>query len=333
MKRSMLARHLIRFIGIGLFIYILTTIDFTAMVNASLSVSPLTILGIAFLIIPTMVLKGARWQIISEGLGLRLKTTEATEALSIAQLANLATPGSLGDFIRVPYLKARGNPTDKSTLSIFIDAIIAIIVPYSLGGLALIVLLEIDITILGLVGAFIWTVGFILLYYFLKNTIWTWFFKARVDRLLSSGFRGSFLFTLPSVIKSIGKRNLLLSLGYSVVAWLTYTFQAMVLAWSFGINVNWVFINVALALSTMATAIPVSIQGLGIREGVFLFLFGLVNIDPAIIVAFSLSLMLVNITPISLGLVSWAKDPFDLTPEKHSDNSYSSNSIKEFESG
>ncbi|TFG12990.1 flippase-like domain-containing protein [Candidatus Thorarchaeota archaeon] len=321
MKRSMLARHLIRFIGIGLFIYILTTIDFTAMVNASLSVTPITILGIAFLIIPTMVLKGARWQIISEGLGLRLKTTEATEALSIAQLANLATPGSLGDFIRVPYMTARGNPTDKSTLSIFIDAIISIVVPYSLGGLALLVLLEVDITILGLFGALLWFAGFILLYYFIKKTIWTWFFKARIDRLLSSGFRGSFLFTLPSVIKSVGKRNLLLSLGYSAVAWLTYTLQATVLAWSFGINVNWIFINVALALSTMATAIPISIQGLGIREGVFLFLFGLINIDPAIIVAFSLSLMLVNITPISLGLVSWARDPFDLTPEERPNES------------
>ncbi len=309
MRRSMIARHALRLIGVFVFIYILLGIDVQMMLEASFNLSPLITLLLIGLVAPIMILKGARWEAISQGLGLRISAIRATEALCISQMMNLALPGSIGDLVRVPYMTNRGNPTDKSIVSLIIDAILGSIVPWSAGVLAILYVFDFDVTLEGLLIVTIWIVGVYLMYRFLKATVWNWVVKARTRKLMTEGITGKFLFSIPSLLRSIGGRNITISLLFALGSWGVFTVQAYILACAYGIDVTWYYLAISLGLSTMLTAIPISVQGLGIREGVLLFMLGRIGADPTIIVSFSLTLMLVNLTPSVVGILSWANDP------------------------
>ena len=65
-----------------------------------------------------------------------------------------------------------------------------------------------------------------------------------------------------------------------------------------------------MGLSTLLTAVPITIAGLGIREGVLLFMFGfMLGYNPTLIVSYSLTLMLINLTPTIAGFISWTRNP------------------------
>ena len=270
----------------------------------------LAVVIVALFVIPIMYLKGARWTKVSEGLNLTITTSQATEALCISQMLGLVLPGSLGDFVRVPYMGCRGNPMDKSILSLFLDAIFASIIPYSIGVLAILIVFEINITIMTIVIPVLWFVGSILVYLLIKHTIWPWFLSARLEHLLSSGISGNMFLNLPSTLKSVGKKRIIVVILIAAMAWITYSVQAFILAIAFGIEISWSYLTIALGLSTMLTAIPITIHGLGIREGVLLYMLGQVGITSTAVMAFSLSLMLVSLLPSIVGLVSFARDPF-----------------------
>lgn len=280
------------------------------MVSGLLNVPLLVFIFLGFLVIPIMFLKGARWQFIASGLNLRIRTTEATEALCISQMVNLTLPGNIGDLIRVPYLKARGNPSDRSVISLLIDAIVAAIIPFTFGILALIFLLPLSITIESVLVLVIWVIGFFITYIILKRTLWPWFLEARLSQMMNEGVTDHLVFTIPKILKQIKRRKLVAAVLVTTLSWLLFSFQALILAQALGITVSWFYLAVSLGAVTIFTSIPISINGLGVREGVLLVLLGLLGFSPDIVVSFSISLMLLNLTPSLAGIFLWMRDPF-----------------------
>jgi hypothetical protein len=66
----------------------------------------------------------------------------------------------------------------------------------------------------------------------------------------------------------------------------------------------------------MLIAIPVTIQGLGLREGALLLMLTRIAVDPVLVVSFSLTLMVFNLTPAIAGLIIWIRNPFvDITDQ------------------
>jgi uncharacterized protein (TIRG00374 family) len=305
-----------RFIGIVIFIYILTGIDMQRMVSAVLSIPPIYALVLALTVLPLMLLRGARWKVVAEGLDLRLDTKEATEALCLAQLANLVLPGSFGDLIRIPYMKNRGNRVDRTIISILLDAILGSIVPFTLGVLALAVILEITLTIEALLISAIWLIGGYTFYRIIRATLWSRFMQARLKRLMEEGIRGRSFFTLPSMMRSIGSKRVALSLLLAVLWFIVYVTQAYVLAQIMGVVVQWVYLAFTIGVTMIVITIPVTIQGLGLREGALLLMLTRIGIDPALVISFSLTLMVFNLMPAIAGLIIWIRNPFvDITDQ------------------
>ncbi len=300
-----------------IFIYIMLGIDIQGMLAFTFEIPPICVIILILSVLPITVLRGLRWKVIAEGMDLNLNTQAATEAICIAQLANLVIPGSFGDFIRVPFMKHRGNQVDKSIISILLDAIIGSVVPFTIGILALVVILEVNISIEALLVVSIWIIGGYSFYRILRATLWTRFMKARLKRLMSEGIRGRSFFTLPSMLKAIGSRKIAISLAFATLLFAFYVAQAYLLAIALQMEIEWTYLTVTLGLIIMMTTIPVTIQGLGIREGVLLFMLTRIGIEPALIISFSLTLMVVNITPAIAGFLIWIKNPFvDITDQE-----------------
>ncbi|MFX1561194.1 MAG: lysylphosphatidylglycerol synthase transmembrane domain-containing protein [Promethearchaeota archaeon] len=316
MNYTRLLKQAARLIGIVLFIYIMSGIDIQSMLGSVFSIPPIYTLTLILSILPIMSLRGARWKVIAEGMDLRLSTMHATEALCMAHLAGLVIPGSFGDLIRIPYMKNKGNRVDKSIISILLDAILGSVIPFTIGILALAFILEVNISIEVVLIGFIWLLGGYLFYRILRATLWSRFMKARLRRLMKEGIRGRAFFTLRSMFKAIGGRRIALSLALAAILFVLNVSQAYLLAFALEMTIEWTYLAVTLGLTLLMMAIPVTIQGLGIREGVLLFMLTRLSIDPTRIVSFSLTLMAINITPAIAGFVIWMRNPFvDITDQ------------------
>ena len=305
-----------RLIGIAIFIYIMLGIDVQIMIRSALAIPPVYTLILILSVPPMMILRGARWRVVAEGMELRLSTQEATEALCIVHLASLAIPGSFGDLIRIPYMKQKGNRVDKSIISILLDAILGSFIPFTIGLLALAVILEVSISIEALLIVSIWLSGGYIFYRILRATLWARFMKARLRRLMKEGIRGRAFFTLPSMFKAVGGRRIAIGMVLAAALFALNVSQAYLIAIALEMTIEWTYLAVTLGLTMMMMAIPVTIQGLGIRESVLLFMLTRLNIEPALIVSLSLILMAINLTPAIAGFIIWYRNPFvDITDQ------------------
>ncbi len=312
MKRRNLARHLIRLIGIFLFILLLQSIDFSQIAYEISTVETLPLLLALFLVLPVMLLKGARWYVIASSLDLRLKVTEAVDGLCIAQMMSFALPGALGDLVRVPYLKCRGNTTERSIMSVFLDAIAASIVPYLITTIALLSILDIDylFVLAAIASAAIFVSACYVTYRVLKFIFSPWLLRARIRKMKTKGTSESPIVRISDSIRAAGWKPLILAVLLAGGAWLLYAMQGILIAQSLGIPLPWVSIALAVTLTAMLVSVPISIQGIGVREGVLLLIFGAMGIDYALIITFSIVLMAISLVPSTWGLASWLRDPF-----------------------
>jgi len=89
-----------------------------------------------------------------------------------------------------------------------------------------------------------------------------------------------------------------------------YTVQGILIAQSLGIQLPWFSIALAITLTAMLVSVPISIQGIGVREGVLLLTLGAMGIEYAVVITFSLFLMTISLIPSTWGLASWLRDPF-----------------------
>ncbi|NHJ12514.1 MAG: UPF0104 family protein [Candidatus Thorarchaeota archaeon] len=312
MKRRNLARHLIRLIGIVLFLLLLRSIDFGQVAHEASTLDALPVLFAVALVVPIMLLKGARWFVITTSLNLRLDVLDAVDGLCIAQMMSFALPGALGDFVRVPYLKCRGNTTERSIMSVFLDAIAASVVPYLITTAAILSLLDIDYLFALAVAASvaIFLLACYMTYRLLKFIFSPWLMGARIRRLKKKGISGPPAVRISDSLRASGWKPLLLAILLAGGAWSLYAVQGVLLAQALGIQLPWISVILAVTVTAMLTTLPITIQGIGVREGVLLLTFGAMGIDSATVIAFSVILMAISIIPSVWGLASWLRDPF-----------------------
>jgi uncharacterized membrane protein YbhN (UPF0104 family) len=313
MNRRVIVQYSIRFIGVILFILILLHTDFSNLGQVVSHVSPAGIILVVFLVVPIMVLKGMRWYVLTERLGLNLRSHEAIDGLCIAQMTSFTLPGALGDLVRIPFLKCRGNPSDGSILSVFIDAIVASVVPYIVAILAIAFFFGSNTAVLvnALLVASLLIIGGYATYKLIRVVIRPWWLGARIGRLKRGGVVGRFFLNLREAIHEIGVLPIAAAILLSGTAWFIYTLQGWVLAESLDISITWLEVALAVTLASMLAVVPISIQGIGVREGILLFvLSGMVGVNPSSVILFSVALTAVSLTPSIWGFISWVRDPF-----------------------
>lgn len=315
----MAARYLIRLVGVFLFILILLHIDFS---NIGFLISNADVFGLLIgilLVVPIMLIKGSRWFLITRGLRLNIRLTEAVDGLCIAQMTSFTLPGSLGDLVRVPYLKCRGNPSDRSILSLFIDAVVAAAIPYLAATIGIVLVFGAGSLFIAetLLLALCFVGGCYAFYRLIRIIVRPWWLRSRLSLLKSDGVVGRFFLNLQESVRAIGLPTIIVAVSLSGLAWFIFTLQSWILAEALHIHVTWLEIALSVTLASMLAVIPISIQGIGVREGILLLLMGgMFGVDPTSVILFSILLTIVSLTPSIWGLISWMRDPFvKLRPE------------------
>jgi uncharacterized protein (TIRG00374 family) len=93
----------------------------------------------------------------------------------------------------------------------------------------------------------------------------------------------------------------------SVIVQLSAILSIYMIALGFKQNIPFTALLIFIPLTVLFSTIPISISGLGIREGAFVVLFSLINIKPEVATAISLSWFLAIVASSLFGLIEYLR--------------------------
>lgn len=261
------------------------------------------LLAASGLILIQIILGALRWRLVllalAGGANKVIGLWEALRLYYISVFFNCCLPGTVGgDVVRVWLAKSDHIPLPLSINAVIIDRIVALI------ALGLLVLAAFPI-LGGLLGLNLW-LAFLLLGAAILG-VWSlkhlhrWLLPWRENKLIHAVL---YFIECLKLLTQYPKATLF-SLVYALFAHVAFCACAYVLAQSLGIAISFLHCLAIVPLVLLATTIPISIGGWGVREASMVGMLGLIGIDKALALVLSVQLGLVTILVSLPGGVLW----------------------------
>lgn len=230
-----------------------------------------------------------RWSKILQALQVNTGLRTLLPLQLVGLFFNLFLPTSAGgDVVKAYYVSKDTGKTGVSFLSVFLDRYIGLLTVITFAAL---VTLIVRLSING-VAVYLWVllifVVAILLSFLLSTD-----FAQRLNKLLRTRLR-----TVQNIISLINESSKAILKNYPVMIWgflLSLGFLLLVIcvnqifASSIGCQIEIKDLFVFIPLIALATALPISINGMGLREGAYIYFFSTVGFTAT--QAFSLALL------------------------------------------
>lgn len=204
---------------------------------------------------------------------------------NLAWAIGLFFPGRIGEFSLVYFLKEENITFGESGAVALLDKISTFIV---LTIFSILAILKYFNSTLALRFAIIAFSILVLILFLLSNAKIRTFFKTKILKSYShlfSGFNTSFKELLVQ-----NKKLFFFNLIITTIKWSCSFLIIQTIFLALGISVNFIDVCYITAFSLLISLIPLSIGGLGVREGVAVYLFNIIGIKPEI----TLSAYLIN---------------------------------------
>ena len=111
----------LRLLGPALLLYFLLTVNLGEVWRTLLATDPWLFLLSLLLVVPFLILKAVRWQLILRAWQIILPLREATALYCIGIFLGVVTPGQAGDAVKAWYLRKRGYPLSTGLASVVVD--------------------------------------------------------------------------------------------------------------------------------------------------------------------------------------------------------------------
>jgi hypothetical protein len=264
---------------------------------------------------PTIVLRIWRWQILLRALGVSYGFVPAGQGYLIGILIGLATPGRVGELTRAVFLKHDcGVPLVRGMPMVLVDRLFDFLVVLPFGVLALVSFGPADAgsawtAVAGLVAVMALGLGLIL-------------HKPSVDRLrllvarILPGARiglkvAELLAETNRGFRQIRPAIFVLALSATVAAFALFYLECFIIAKSLGMEATPLATTYAISLGTLVAMVPLSISGIGTRDGAIVAYLGLHGVPSPVAIGFSL-LWFVAFYGMSaiLGTIAWGARNF-----------------------
>jgi len=226
--------------------------------------------GAALLYLAAQVLSSIRWFILSKVLSFPGRWWRYLVFYFVGMYFNLFLPTSVGgDVLKIHFLSKDGGKRLKAAYSVVGDRLFGVLTMVLLGAGAVALSPKV---LPGHFAAVLWIGGsgllcgllFLPIVYRIVNNLWP---------MLADRLRGALvLWKRPrAIIEVLGLSFCLQALGMVAVA---------VLGKGIGLKIPLIFYFASLPLINIATAIPVSFSGIGVREGSFVYFLGIKGVAP-----------------------------------------------------
>jgi len=282
-------RKLLPAIGIIILVYILTTVDIETIISDFSSIKPVYLILSFLSLFPILLMTNFEWQLILKKQKINVSYAYSLKNILIGYFYGFVTPGGLGGYTRILYLKDKsGEPLQKCASNIIILNTIDYISLLILGIIGGILVSSTFPHLLSLIVV-VFMVVFFLFLLFLKEDI----LKIFLNRILRHKFFNMFREKLDSSIDSFfidmpSPRALLIPFIVSMLGWILSFSELFLISKLFSIEVPYMYFVLIIAIANVIASLPVTIYGLGTREVAMMSLFSIFNIAPEKIVSLSL---------------------------------------------
>ena len=306
-------KKFIPIIGIILFLYIIIDIGVKEIVD-TFSLIPIQYYILAILLfIPRLIITVYKWRYLCKKQKMSIGSLDLSKINLLSNYYGSLTPGGIGGYIRVFYLKKISKASlEKCLVNMLIDTTTASIVGFFIAVIGAIVLID------KLPGLF----PILMIFFMLNVTAFVVFMKKRsgskilnfiIRPLIPKKYKEKIDQSFESLYEDIPRlKDMVIPFIIEFIIWIIIGIQVYIIALAFSIDIPFHMFLLIHTISVVAIFIlPISIGGLGVREGTFVYLLhNLYGIEPHISVVISLSGFMVKfILPTFLGmLLSFRKD-------------------------
>jgi uncharacterized protein (TIRG00374 family) len=296
-----------RLIGIILFLIIIIKIDWRRTLSLIGKVDILLFIAAVSLFPLFVFLKALRWNILLKGQGVDYPLKSCFMTYLSSNFLGVITPGRVGEFSRVFYLKQERNISySRGLSSVLMDRFLDILILFVIACTGMLFYFKIYrlVTVLVL---FILTVSMILILSnlekldsFLRKIL----YKVNYRKL----YRRIKIFSLSLI--SLNFRTILQSLVITLPGIILYFLICHLLALSLHFSHSVFLIPFSISIANIVSLIPVSISGIGLRDLALILVLGRAGFMPEMALSFSL-LFLLYFTGLwtFLGWIAWLIKP------------------------
>jgi len=284
-------------IGIILFIYIIVDIGVEKIGGAFLSI-PLQFYVLALLLfIPRLFVFVYKWQFISKKQRIDVGFWYLTKTFMVSLFYGSVTPGAIGWHMRIFYLKEKSKASlAKCITNSLIDSTTGFIAGLALALFGSLLVIERfpGLFPILLVVFILYTGAFII---FMKRERGNKIFNILIRPLIPGKYKESIDQSVVSLYEDLPQlRDMIFPILLELIIWMIAGTQTYIMALAFSIDIPYVsFMLISITAVIISSALPISIGGLGVREGAFVVLLATFGVQPQTAFAISLSGFLVKV--------------------------------------
>ncbi len=295
-------RKLLPIIGILIFILIIRKLDWQQITHSFENIKIIYIF-LSILIAPILIFfQTLKWALILKKQDINLPLWDLIKIQIISAFYGVITPGRLGYFIKILYLKEKAKISiAKSLTSIIVDRLIDFMVVFILGAIGSIVVINYYANITSHIIIAVITL-FTIELIFASKKVQHLFLRSIVKFIIPKKFKSQMNDFFNEYLEhSLNPFKQYSNILLTLFVWVLIYTQLYLVALSFNIReINYLYFLIIPPIATMVSLIPITISGLGTREATLMGLFSLFRIPATKIFLMSLLNTLIGTT---IGLV------------------------------
>jgi uncharacterized protein (TIRG00374 family) len=312
--------YILPFIGLAIFVYIVSGTGVGNILERFRGVNPLHLLPFPVFTLFILFIRGFRWQVLMRMVGIPYTMGRSTAVWSIGFFAAAITPGKVGDAIRALYVSQEtGKNFGECFLTVFIDRLMDLVTVVIFGMVTIVIFSYHYIEIQSLWIIFLAIFGFFfLLLAVMSRRLVRKIIKPIFNILVPKKYKDQMSLSFNSFYNSLAMyikkwKGTLYVLVLTFVYWAVVFFLAWYVTYLLGIEISLAYVFIIMPMVTLVELVPISISGLGTREATVIYFFSVVGITSAYAVSFSITYLIMGTYLSSIvGFIFWLRNPVKL---------------------
>ncbi len=289
------ANKILPFIGLGILAYLIYKSGPQIILNTvfEMNLAFLPISAVLFLLY--LFLQTYKWGYLVRKQGIDIDFLSLFKIYLIGSFYGIITPGRVGNFIRIKYLKTRtGRKSGECSVSIVIDKVLDFMALFALTSIGMLLLANYISYKIFLAVLFIFLSFFAALLIFMKKKTSRVILKA-VWRILPGGLKGKAREAFNTFYENmIEWKGFIMPFFITLLGWVLMYSSTYMIALSLDMNIPYFSFITILPVATLISLIPITVGGWGTREAALVVLLSIFGAQSNTVIVMSITASLIG---------------------------------------
>jgi uncharacterized membrane protein YbhN (UPF0104 family) len=298
----------LRIVGTLLFVGLLVWLDLQGdlrledIFNTLKSASPIPVVLSLLMYVPFLVVKAARWRLVSGDMGIPFSWKKAWRIYAIGLAAGTFTPGQAGDALKALYLQRLGYGLGRGLGGSILDRL------FDVAALALLGLLGVAVyggrfagQTPALIALTLLCIGVVAFFAYNRTRLWA--VNLVTSRLRKRGIGGAGQGSGESTSWSLTRNTITSASLLTVASFAISIFRVWLLALALGVVLGPLEVSGYVGLTTAAALVPVTVGGVGTRDVVSAFVLTQLGYAKEVGLALSALILVLNLAQAVTGWI------------------------------